>query len=737
VVPVLAWAVVTGLVAAVALWAEQNNRDGLRERSDVRSAVGAQFMAAQAVDLAARERAMAVQYLSDRTVSEVSFDRAVTALGFDAAVLLDRRGRLLRVAPASPSRLGADMTSYPHLRQALETGRPAVSPVVPSAARGVRVVGFAVPYETDHGRRVFSGAVHVQSSALGQYLATVSAIPGAQEYLVDSSGTIAAVGDPALLRTGTLAQAAPWLARAVRDGTGEATVTGESTGGTGTPGPSATTGVQVTPGPSSTAGGSVPPPAGSGPGESVGESVRSAEPAPPVREGTRFHVFTAPVAGTPWTLVVATPEEVLYANAIQARRLLVPAFVVLALLGLAAALAVVRSRRHRAALAEADARFRSVFDSHLVGMLLTTPQGQLHDVNDAFCAMLGYARDELTDSMWVDLTHPQDRGESLRRAKRMLDGTAEGMSFDKRYLRRDGTALHATVSTSLIRSHDGQPLYFATLVIDVTARRALELEREAAAKDLADRGRQLQAANAALEQANTAVADLVAMLSHDLRQPLSVVTGFTDLCLDSWDDLDEQTRIAHLHRIGDAGHRLQTMLEETLTVSALDAGGVTTNPAPVRVDEVVVQTLAGMGEAPAGLDLSGLCTATAHVDRGHLVQVLTNLIGNAVKYGHPPLSISCDQTPDAVLLRVSDSGDGVPVDFAPHLFDRYARADRDRRSDTRGTGLGLYIARSLLRANGADIWHEPTPGGGATFTVRLPLAAAVPPPPRTPQTTTI
>lgn len=124
--------------------------------------------------------------------------------------------------------------------------------------------------------------------------------------------------------------------------------------------------------------------------------------------------------------------------------------------------------------------------------------------------------------------------------------------------------------------------------------------------------------------------------------------------------------------------------------------------------------------APAA-DLGHLNAVTALVDRSHLTQILTNLVTNAVKYGSEAFAISSStDRAETVQVQVIDTGHGMPPEFVPRLFDRFSRSDDARAGHQRGTGLGLYIVRSLVDLNGGDIRHDETPGGGATFTVRLP-----------------
>ena len=229
----------------------------------------------------------------------------------------------------------------------------------------------------------------------------------------------------------------------------------------------------------------------------------------------------------------------------------------------------------------------------------------------------------------------------------------------------------------------------------------------------------LEEANDKLAAANRAVSDLVAMLSHDLRVPLTVLIGYSEMALESWPQMNPTEQVAFVHRVNRAGQTLRTMLEDSLTVSVLDGDGIEPRRTLVRVDEAVRDALAALpGPAPIA-DLSELSAVTALVDRGHLAQVLTNLLTNAVKYGGGQFAVGTCVRGDSILVRIVDTGPGVPTAFVPHLFDRFTRSDEARDSAQKGTGLGLYICRSLLVANGGDITYESTPGGGATFCLHL------------------
>lgn len=227
-------------------------------------------------------------------------------------------------------------------------------------------------------------------------------------------------------------------------------------------------------------------------------------------------------------------------------------------------------------------------------------------------------------------------------------------------------------------------------------------------------------ANEALAMANAKISDLVGMMAHDLRSPATVVSGYAEEALERWEHLDDDVKRTCMRRIAQAGRSLQELLESGLTVSALDTNELVAHPEPVRLDEAVRQCLAAMADPLPGVELR-LGAESALVDRMHLTQVLTNLVTNARKYGEGPYRIEAGASgPDHVRVVVSDSGPGVPEEFVPRLFMRYTRSEQARRAGQRGTGLGLYIVRSLVQANAGRIDYTGRAGVGGEFTLTLP-----------------
>lgn len=259
----------------------------------------------------------------------------------------------------------------------------------------------------------------------------------------------------------------------------------------------------------------------------------------------------------------------------------------------------------------------------------------------------------------------------------------------------------------------------ATVERQARALAVADAERRELTSELDETSRGLLAVHDELQAANQRVADLVAMLSHDIRQPLSVVTSYCTLLLDGWNDLAHTELRELLRRIVAAGTGMTQLVEEILTLTQLDTEGLGTRPAAVDAHAAVVDAIAGMADA-GSTTVDGEPGRLVLADPRHFHQILTNLLSNALKYGAPPVQVTVGGDEDVVDVDVRDHGEGVPAAFVPHLFDRFTRADTPACREKKGTGLGLYIVRQLAEANGGTITYRDHADGGGCFTVHLP-----------------
>lgn len=197
---------------------EGRAQDDVVERYRTRGETSARLISAYINDLGGRQARFASTRLADRDPSHPVFNSMVESLGFEAAVLLSSDGRLIHVYPDRPEIVGQNLSAqYEHLARAL-AGRPAVSNVVPSAARGVPILAVAVPYETPEGRRVISGAFEVASSPLRDFLQNVLPFKSANVHLIDRSGVLAASAGAIPDVPTSLGKLDPALDRSLRSG---------------------------------------------------------------------------------------------------------------------------------------------------------------------------------------------------------------------------------------------------------------------------------------------------------------------------------------------------------------------------------------------------------------------------------------------------------------------------------------------------------------------------------------
>jgi PAS domain S-box-containing protein len=274
-------------------------------------------------------------------------------------------------------------------------------------------------------------------------------------------------------------------------------------------------------------------------------------------------------------------------------------------------------------------------------------------------------------------------------------------------VRKDGTAFWANVVITALFDHDGHHVGFGKVTRDVTERKRAEAARDEAAAELSTAVEQLRVAN---EQTS----DFLAIIAHELHSPITAMTGAADILAEHWEQLDEGQREENFQNLTRSARRARRLLDELLMASRLEAGQLEVAVEAVPVDAVVAEAIAA-GSQP--VEVVGADGVVAVGDRGRVIQMLTNLLANAERYGEPPVTIDVRRAGPAVEIRVCDAGGGVTEGLVPQLFKKFVRGAGRR---DRGTGLGLFIVRELARRQGGSAWYERDAAGRSCFGFSLP-----------------
>ncbi len=358
-------------------------------------------------------------------------------------------------------------------------------------------------------------------------------------------------------------------------------------------------------------------------------------------------------------------------------------------------------------LESSQARIKRLVDSTLIGVIVSEGD-RITDANDAFLRMVGYSRDELRQGalLWRNLTPPEyDAADAAARV--MARRTGGSASYEKEYVRKDGTRIPVLVGPVLL---DDARHEWAAFALDLTERNRLEAERTL----------RVQA-----QTANQAKDEFLAVVSHELRTPLGAVLNSVRMLRHG--GLGASQIAETLDRI-DRSTRLQARLvDDLLDASKIVAGKLQVDKTPVALPPIVAAAVDALRpEANAkGVELRARLEAAPALvlgDAERLQQIALNLIANAIKFtpsaGHVEVSLA--SRAGHAVLTVRDTGRGIAPELLAHVFDRFRQGDANGRHQ--GLGLGLAIVRHLVEAHGGRVRAEsPGPDRGAVFIVELPL----------------
>ena len=364
-----------------------------------------------------------------------------------------------------------------------------------------------------------------------------------------------------------------------------------------------------------------------------------------------------------------------------------------------------------------EERFRAVFEQAAVGVAMVGLDGRWLLVNRKLCDLLGSGAAELSGRPSRSSCHPDDRQGAEELFQGALSGRTGSYTAEQRLLRGDGTPVTVSQTSSLVRDHAGAPAYFVSIIEDITTRKLAEAEREQLIAELQEKTAELER--------------FIYTVSHDLKSPLITITGFIGFLQEDFAARDAERFDSSVTRISLAAERMKQLLDELLELSRIGRKAAPLERVPFNdlvreALEVVSGRISGAG---ARIEVAeGMPEVT--VDRPRMLQVLENLIDNAVKFatgtvGEPRVLVGVRQDPGGPVFFVRDNGLGIRQEYRTKVFDLFEKLDP--RSS--GTGVGLAITKRIVEVHGGRIWVESEGEGlGSTFcfTLKDPTKEAVP-----------
>jgi len=353
------------------------------------------------------------------------------------------------------------------------------------------------------------------------------------------------------------------------------------------------------------------------------------------------------------------------------------------------------------ALREAGEWFRSLVEQSIAGIYAIQDERFVY-VNPRFAQIFGRSPSDFADPRMLErIIHPDDLPRVHENIRRRMSGEIATIRYSLRGIRSDGETINLEVHGTRAELDGGVALIGVS--IDVTERVRAETEREAA---IAARDR------------------FYAMLSHELRTPISTIMLYNDLLLsDVYDPVTESQREA-VERSQQSARHLLELINDLLDLSKLEAGKM-----EAHVEEVEVGALVdGVRDDLLPLAREHGCELVTECSSGPLLvsgdarrirQILLNLLSNAIKFGAGrPVEVRCAPCGEEELcIDVTDHGPGIQPDDLPRIFEDFVQLDG---GDGTGTGLGLPIARRLAELQGGRLDVSSTPGAGSTFRLLLP-----------------
>ncbi|MBN2890597.1 MAG: PAS domain S-box protein [Bacteroidales bacterium] len=378
---------------------------------------------------------------------------------------------------------------------------------------------------------------------------------------------------------------------------------------------------------------------------------------------------------------------------------------------------ITEQRLTEQALKESEKKFRAIFEQAGIGVaLVNTKTGKFVRINQQYCDFIGYTKQEILQKTFMDITHPEDVQPNINSTLNMISGELNILTYDKRYIRKDGNIAWGRLTISpLWKTGEKPETYFHVAIVeDITERKQTE-------QALKESEEKLKISNADKDR-------FMQILAHDLKNPFSSLLGFSDLLIKNLHKYDIEKIEHQLKIIHQTTRKTYSLLEDLLLWSKSQSGKLTINPLNIVFGDIcndIINNLKNQSN-PKGITIQCFEAERTFltVDLNMFKTILRNLISNAIKFTNKngQIRIFSERDNENVKITISDNGVGIEKENIPKLWDFTQPFSTKGTSDEKGTGFGLLVCKEFVEQHGGKIWVESEIGKGSDFIFTIPFS---------------
>jgi PAS domain S-box-containing protein len=348
--------------------------------------------------------------------------------------------------------------------------------------------------------------------------------------------------------------------------------------------------------------------------------------------------------------------------------------------------------------------------------LIDKKSGKIVEANRKCELIFGYPQDDLLGKSYFDLFAEEDLHQARKDFIRMLSDKSSSF-IDRRMVSRDNRIIFVDINANLLDIHD--KTYIQVIIHDISQRKMLE-------QQIIFQNKRLQEINSRLMEVDKMKTEFLANISHELRTPLSIIIAYSESLRS--EKLSKSERSKFLGVIEENSEKLLGLINNLIDLSKLEVSGYQLHLTLSHVHDVVrsVFTTVKKEAARKSIELRfdpGPDIPVIYFDNNRISQVLLSLLSNAIKFSDDggKVVVSTEQQGGEILVKVKDNGAGIKPEKLPYIFTTFQQADGSSSRRWGGMGIGLALAKHIVRLHGGDLWVESEYGKGSEFTFSLPV----------------